>query len=51
MRTKATKTVSLAAANGSPIRVEGLARQEFVGDGKKCNMKFLDVDFKRPLAP
>ena len=39
--TKTTKTLSLAAANGSPIRVEGDARLEFVRDGKRCNMKFV----------
>ena len=40
----------LVAANGSPIRVEGDARLEFVPDGQKCNMKFLDADVKRPLS-
>ena len=35
---------------GSPTRVEGSARLEFVLDGKKCNMKFLDADVKRLLA-
>ena len=38
------------AASGSPVRVEGNARLELVRDGKKCNMKFLDSDVKRPLA-
>ena len=32
----------LAAANGSPIRVEEDARLEFIRDGMKCSMKFLD---------
>ena len=49
-RTKSTKTVKLAAASGSPIRVEGDARLEFIRDGMKCSMKFLDADVKRPLA-
>ena len=35
---------------GSPTREEGSARLEFVLDGKKCNMKFLDADVKRLLA-
>ena len=47
---RATKTVRLAAASSSPLRVEGDARLEFVRGGKKCNMKFLDADVKRPLA-
>ena len=49
-RTKSKKAVKLAAANGSPIRVEGDARLEFIRDGMKCSMKFLDADVKRPLA-
>ena len=49
-RTKSTRTVKLAAENGSPIRVEGDARLEFVRDGKKCSMRFLDADVKRLLA-
>ena len=47
---KATRTVRLAAASGGPIQVEGGARLEFVRDGNKCNVKFLDADVKRPLA-
>ena len=49
-RTKSTRAVKLAAATGSPIRVEGDARLEFVRDGKKCSTRFLDVDVKRPVA-
>ena len=49
-RTKATKAVRLAAASDCRIHVEEDARMEFVRDGKKCNMKFLDADAKRPLA-
>ena len=43
-RTKSKKAVKLAAANGSPIRVEGDARLEFIRDGMKCSMKFVDAD-------
>ena len=42
--------MNLAAANGSPIRVEGDARLEFVRDGMKCSMSVLDADVERPLA-
>ena len=49
-RTKSKKAVKLTAANGSPIRVEGDARLEFIRDEMKCSMKFLDADVKRPLA-
>ena len=49
-RTKSKKAVKLAAASGSPIRVEGDARLEFIRDGMKCSMKFLDAHVKRPLA-
>ena len=49
-RKKATNTLRLAAASGSPIRGEGDARLEFVVDGKKCNMKFLGAVVERPLA-
>ena len=49
-RTEARKTVRLAAASGSQVRVAGDARLEFVQDGKKRNMKFLDADVRRPLA-
>ena len=40
----------LAAVSGSQTRVAGDARLEFVQDGKKRNMKFLDADVSRPLA-
>ena len=42
-RTKATKTVMLAAANGSPMHVEGDAKMVLVRDGKKYNMQISDV--------
>ena len=49
-RTKATKTVRMAAVSGSPIRIEGDARLEFVRDGKMCNMTFVDTAARRPLT-
>ena len=49
-RTKSKKAVKLAAANGSPIRVEGDARLEFIRDGMKCSMKFLDADVKKTVG-
>ena len=49
-RTKSKKAVKLSAANGSPIRVEGDARLEFIRDRIKCSMKFLDADVKTPLT-
>ena len=44
------KKPKLAAANGTGIEVEGEAVLEFMKDGRKCRMKFLDSDVKRPLA-
>ena len=32
------------------MHVKGDAKLEFVRNGKKCNMKFLDADVKKPLA-
>ena len=49
-RTNATKVVRLAAATGCPMRVEGDARLEFVRDGKKRNMMFLDADVKKTVG-
>ena len=48
--TKSTKSTKLAAVNGSPIRVGADTNLEFVRDGRRCNMKFLDADVKKPLA-
>ena len=48
VRTKGNKAVKLAAANGSAIKVEGDARLDFVRGDKRCSMKFLDADVKRP---
>ena len=50
VRSKGTRKVKLAAANGSPIHVEGEATLNFSKGGKRCAMKFLDADVKRPLA-
>ena len=40
----------LAAANGTEIEVDGEAVLEFIRQGRKCRMKFLDSDVKKPLA-
>ena len=40
----------LAAANGTSIEVEGEALLEFDLKGRRCGMKFLDADVKKPLA-
>ena len=42
--------MKLAAANGSPIRVEGYSNLAFERGGRRSNMKFLDADVRRPLA-
>ena len=42
--------VKLTAANGSAIGVESDAKLEFIREGKKSCMRFLDADVKRPLA-
>ena len=44
------KEVKLAAANGSAIRVEGDAKLEFIREGTKWCMMFLDADVNRQLA-
>ena len=49
-RSKLSKPVRLAAANGSAIRVDGEAVLEFERGGRRCAMKFLDADVRRPLA-
>ena len=49
-RTKSKKTVKLAAANGSPIEVDGDALLQFERGGRRCAMRFLDADVKRPLG-
>ena len=40
----------LAAANGTDIKVYGEAMLEFENSGRRCGMKFLDSDVKKPLA-
>ena len=37
-------------AGGSSVLVDGDEGLEFVRDGKKCKVQFLDADVKRPLA-
>ena len=49
-RTKGGVKVKLAAANGSPIKVEGEAKLHFKRGGRRCEMRFLDADVRRPLA-
>ena len=44
------KKPKLQAANGTHIEVEGEAVLEFEMGGKKCGMKFLDADVKKPLG-
>ena len=40
----------LAAANGTSMKVQGEALLEFDLKGRKCGMKFLDADVKKPLV-
>ena len=40
----------LQAANGTNIEVDGEAVLEFEMGGRKCGMKFLDADVKKPLG-
>ena len=42
--------VRLAAANGSPIEVDGDAALHFKTGGRECTMNFLDADVRRPLG-
>jgi hypothetical protein len=44
------KKPRLQAANGTNIEVDGEAMLEFQMGGKKCGMKFLDADVKKPLG-
>ena len=43
------KVPKLVAANGTEIEVAGEAVLEFDRQGKRCSMKFLDADVKKPL--
>ena len=49
-RTKGNTQVKLAAANGTPIQVDGEAALHFKQGKRRCAMKFLDADVKRPLG-
>ena len=49
-RRKRNVGVRLAAANGSPIKVEGDAALHFRTGGRECTMIFLDADVRRPLG-
>ena len=50
LRRKGKTGVKLAAANGSPIEVNGEAALHFRREGRKCVMRFLDADVRRPLG-
>ena len=50
VRTRGTTQVKLAAANGTPIQVDGEAALHFRRGRRQCAMKFLDADVKRPLG-
>ena len=39
-----------APTNGSPISDEGGANLEYIRDGMRCNIRFLDADVKRLVA-
>ena len=49
-RVKKDTGVRLAAANGTPIVVEGVATLNWKKDGKRKSMGFLDADVRRPLG-
>ena len=49
-RSKLAKPVRLAAANGTEIEVKGAADLDFLRADRKCSMRFLDANVKRPLA-
>ena len=50
VRSKGGEGVKLAAANGSPIEVCGEATLHFQRGRRKCAMRFLDADVRRPLG-
>ena len=50
VRTKGTTKVKLAAANGTPIQVDGEAALHFKQGKRQCAMRFLDADVRRPLG-
>ena len=49
-RKKMDTGVKLTAANGSPIEVEGEAALHFKRGQRRCAMRFLDADVRRPLS-
>ena len=49
-RVKKDTGVRLAAANGTPIGVEGVATLNWKKEGKRKSMGFLDADVRRPLG-
>ena len=49
-RTKGDTRVKLAAANGTPIQLDGEAALHFKRGKRQCAMGFLDADVKRPLG-
>ena len=50
VRRKGGERVKLAAANGSPIEVSGEAALHIRRGKRKCAMRFLDADVRRPLG-
>ena len=44
------KKPKLVAANGTNIEVDGEAVLQFDRNGRRCGMKFLDADVKKPLG-
>ena len=50
MRRRIEKKTKVAAANGTKIAVYGEAVLEFERGGRKCGMRFLDSDVRKPLA-
>ena len=50
LRRKLANKPRLAAANGTKIEVYGEAVLVFEKDGRKCGMRFLDSDVRKPLA-
>ena len=50
MRTKSSQTQKQAAASENPIHAVGDSKWVFVRDGKRCEMKFLDADIRKPLV-
>jgi hypothetical protein len=47
---KLDKKIKLMAANGQEMPVEGEKVVKFATDGRKCGMRFLVCDTKKPLA-